>query len=226
MQSQPLATEHNGARHSPRSESPREDRRGRTSSNAFELQQFLRILGYREPTMVFIDGANLYECAKAADIKTDFRAMWDFFATTTHFVRANYYTATADSGAQGAGGFDPLRPLVDWLKNNGYSLITKNVTEYTNDDGIRRKGDMDVELATDLTLLPFEAPDVKHVVLFTGDGDYCYPVARLKQRGVRVTCIAPGVEKGVTSRKLKETVDMFVRLEDFASHLAGTPPGR
>ena len=61
-------------------------------------------------------------------------------------MRAYYYTALVENEE-----YSPIRPLVDWLDYNGYTLVTKPAREYTDATGRRRfKGDMDVEIAVDM----------------------------------------------------------------------------
>jgi uncharacterized LabA/DUF88 family protein len=46
--------------------------------------------------------------------------------------------------------YSPIRPLVDWLHYNGYSMVTKPAKEFTDSLGRRKvKGNMDIELAVD-----------------------------------------------------------------------------
>ena len=66
--------------------------------------------------------------------------------------------------------YSPIRPLVDWLDYNGYTLVTKPAKEFTDSMGRRKiKGNMDIELAIDVIEM---APVLDHIVLFSGDGDF------------------------------------------------------
>ena len=61
-------------------------------------------------------------------------------------VRAFYYTALIDDQE-----YSPIRPLVDWLDYNGYTMVTKPTKEFTDAMGRRKiKGNMDIELAIDV----------------------------------------------------------------------------
>ena len=84
---------------------------------------------------LFIDGANLHATAKALDIDIDFKRLLQFFGAKGRLIRALYYTAVAEGQE-----FCPIRPLVDWLDYNGYTLITKPTKEFTDSrDGARSK---------------------------------------------------------------------------------------
>jgi uncharacterized LabA/DUF88 family protein len=57
-----------------------------------------------------------------------------------------YYTALVEDQE-----YSPIRPLIDWLDCNGYSLVTKPAKRFTDAMGRRKiKGNMDIELAIDV----------------------------------------------------------------------------
>jgi hypothetical protein len=63
--------------------------------------------------------------------------------------------------------FSSIRPLVDWLDYNGYTVVTKVPKEFTDISGNRKfKGNMDVKLAIDAVEM---ADHVDQIVLFSGD---------------------------------------------------------
>ena len=54
----------------------------------------------------------------------------ELFARKGVLVRAFYYTALAEEQE-----FSPLRPLIDWLDYNGFTVVTKPLKEYTDAQG-------------------------------------------------------------------------------------------
>lgn len=74
---------------------------------------------------LFIDGSNLYAAARALDFDIDYKRLLEHFAAKGHLVRAFYYTALMDDAE-----YSPLRPLVDWLDYNGYTMVTKPTKEF------------------------------------------------------------------------------------------------
>ena len=95
---------------------------------------------------LFIDGANLYSAAKGLGFDIDYRKLLEEFRKRGVLIRAYYYTALVEDQ-----DYSPIRPLVDWLDYNGYSLVTKAAREYTDAQGRKRwRGDMDVEIAVDM----------------------------------------------------------------------------
>jgi len=91
---------------------------------------------------LFIDGSNLYAAAKSLGFDIDYKLLRQEFERRGKLVRAYYYTALLENEE-----YSPIRPLVDWLHYNGYSMVTKPAREYTDALGRRKvKGNMDVEL--------------------------------------------------------------------------------
>jgi uncharacterized LabA/DUF88 family protein len=76
-----------------------------------------------------------------------------------------YYTAIVQDQE-----FTSIRPLIDWLAYNGYTVVTKATKEFIDASGRRKvKGNMDIELAVDAMDL---AEGIDQMVLFSGDGDF------------------------------------------------------
>lgn len=159
---------------------------------------------------IFIDGSNLYSTSKALGFDLDYRKLLEFFRKKGRFIRALYYTAVNDDQEHSS-----LRPLLDWLEYNGYSLVTKPMREYKTVDGVRRfKVSMAVELAIDALTL---APNLDHIVLFSGDGDYFALVEVLQRLGKRVTVIST---LEVTADDLRRQADQFIDLRDIEKEVA------
>lgn len=166
-----------------------------------------------ERIALFIDGANLHSTAKSLSFDIDYKRLYDLFATRARLLRAFYYTAMLDEQE-----YSPLRPLIDWLDYNGYSLITKPVKEFTDVTGRRKiKGNMDIELAIDMMEL---AERLDHVVLFSGDGDFRRLVEAVQRRGVRVTVISSiKAHPPMISDDLRRQADNFVDLVNLREHI-------
>jgi uncharacterized LabA/DUF88 family protein len=166
--------------------------------------------------VLFIDGANLYSSAKGLGFDIDYKKLLEEFRKRGILTRAYYYTALVEDQE-----YSPIRPLVDWLDYNGYSLVTKTAREYTDSQGRKRwRGDMDVEIAVDMMEM---APHVDHIVLFSGDGDFRRLVEAVQQRGVRVTVVSTmKSQPPMASDDLRRQADSFVDLADLAD-IIGRP---
>ena len=100
----------------------------------------------QERIALFIDGSNLYATARALAFDIDYKSLLGMFQKQAMMVRAFYYTALLDDQE-----YSPIRPLVDWLDYNGYTIVTKPTKEFTDATGRRKiKGNMDIELAIDV----------------------------------------------------------------------------
>ena len=111
--------------------------------------------------------------------------------------------------------FSPVKPLVDWLDYNGFTVVTKPVKRYTDAQGhSRTKGNMDVEIAVDMLEL---APHLDHAVLFSGDGDFRRLVQAVQAKGVRVTVVSSvKSQPPQISDDLRRQADAFIDLSDLA----------
>ena len=176
-----------------------------------------RLIHPDERVALFIDGANLYSAAKGLTFDIDYRKLLDEFKQHGRLVRAYYYTALVEDQ-----DFSPIRPLVDWLDYNGYSLVTKAAKEYTDANGRRRfKGDMDVEIAVDLMQA---TTFIDHAFLFSGDGDFRAVIEAVQRRGMRVSVVSTiKSNPPMASDDVRRAADNFVDLVDLA-HLIGRPP--
>src|SRR5438876_5869982 len=137
----------------------------------------------QERIAIFIDGANLYSAARSLAFDIDYKRLLDLFRSKGRLIRAFYYTALIEDQE-----YSPIRPLVDWLDYNGYTMVTKPMKEFTDASGRpKRKGNMDIELAIDVLEM---APHLDHIVLFSGDGDFRRLVEATQRKGVRVSVVS------------------------------------
>jgi uncharacterized LabA/DUF88 family protein len=107
-----------------------------------------------------------------------------------------------------------VKPLVDWLDYNGFTVVTKPVKRFTDAQGQSRiKGNMDIEIAVDMLEL---APRLDHVVLFSGDGDFRRLVQAVQAQGVRVTVISTTrTQPPHIADDLRRQADAFLDLNDL-----------
>ena len=168
-----------------------------------------------ERIAIFLDGSNLYSSARALGFEIDYKNLLELFSGQGYLVRALYYTAIWET----EDDYSPLRPLVDWLEYNGYTLVTKPAKEYTDPTGRRRtKGNMDVEIAVDMMEM---AERVDHIVLFSGDGDFRCLVEAVQRKGVRVSVVSTfRISPPMVADELRRQADVFIELEDLATHIA------
>ncbi len=167
----------------------------------------------QERIALFIDGANLYSAARTLGFDIDYKNLLELFREKGQLVRAFYYTALIEDQE-----YSPIRPLVDWLDYNGYTMVTKPTKEYTDASGRRKiKGNMDIELAIDV----MEISDrIDHVVLFSGDGDFRRLVEAVQRKGVRVTVVSTvRTSPPMVADELRRQADVFEELADLSARI-------
>lgn len=169
---------------------------------------------------LFIDGSNLYAAARALSFDIDYKRLLDVFAAKGHLIRAFYYTALVEDQE-----YSPIRPLIDWLDYNGYTMVTKPTKEFTDAAGRRKiKGNMDIELAIDVMEM---AAHLDHVVLFSGDGDFRRLVEAVQRKGVRVSVVSTiRSQPPMVADELRRQADNFLELQDLQASIARSIPGR
>jgi len=155
---------------------------------------------------LFIDGANSHATAKALGFDIDYKRLLTEFQSRGTLVRAFYYTATFEDQE-----FSSIRPLIDWLDYNGFTVVTKPAKEFDDGEGRRKfKRSMSVELAVDAMEL---AGEVDQIVLFSGDGDFRSLVEAVQRRGVRVTVVSTiSSQPPMIADDLRRQADAFIDL--------------
>ena len=161
--------------------------------------------------------ARLYSPARALGFGIDYRSLLEFFAGQGRLVRAYYYTALFEDQKDSS-----LRPLVDWLDYNGYTLVTKPTKEFTDAVGRRRiKGNMDVEIAIDVMET---AKKVDRIVLFSGDGDFRRLIEAVQRKAVRISIVSTlRSSPPMVADELRRQADEFIELQDRAPQIARAP---
>jgi len=169
---------------------------------------------------LFIDGANLYATAKALGFDIDYRRLLADFQKWGTLVRAYYYTATIEDQE-----YSSIRPLIDWLNYNGYTVVTKASKEFIDASGRRKvKGSMDIELVVDAMEL---TEHFDQMVLFSGDGGFRSLVAAVQRRGVRVTVVSSiATQPPMIADELRRQADDFIDLRDLQPRISRDPPER
>jgi uncharacterized LabA/DUF88 family protein len=170
-----------------------------------------------EKIALFIDGSNLYAAAKSLAFDIDYKRLLQMFARKSRLVRAYYYTALMEDQE-----YSPLRPLVDWLDYNGYTMVTKPTKEFTDPSGRRKiKGNMDIELAIDVLEM---AEHIDHAVIFSGDGDFRRVVEATQRKGARVTVVSTmRSQPSMIADELRRQADNFMDLQDLRPQIERQP---
>jgi len=169
---------------------------------------------HSEKTALFIDGPNLYFAVKALEFDLDFKRLLGEIELLGQVTRAFYYTLIIDGQEN-----TTIRPLLDWLDYNRYTVISKTAKEFVDSTGRRKfKGNMEIELAVDAMGL---AKHIDHMVLFSGNGDFRRLVEAMQRRGVRVTVVSTmSTHPPMVADELRRQADVFVDLVDLRAKVA------
>jgi len=169
-----------------------------------------------EKIALFIDGSNLYASARSLGVDIDYKKLLQEFTSQGRLVRAFYYTALLEDQE-----YSPIRPLVDWLDYNGFTMVTKPIKEFTDPTGRRKiKGNMDIELAIDMMEL---SEHIDHAVLFSGDGDFRRLVEAVQRKGIRVTVVSTvKTSPPMIADELRRQADYFLDLNNL-ENVVGRP---
>src|ERR1700749_4195138 len=169
---------------------------------------------------LFIDGANLYATAKTLGFDIDYKRLLKEFQSRGTLLRAFYYTAIIEDQE-----YSSIRPLIDWLDYNGYTVVTKATKEFIDASGRRKvKGNMDVELAVNAMEL---AEHVDQIVLFSGDGAFRSLVEAVQRGGFRVTVVSTfSAQAPMIADELRRQADVFIDIAELQSRIARNPPER
>ncbi|TYL86664.1 NYN domain-containing protein [Bradyrhizobium rifense] len=169
---------------------------------------------------LFIDGPNLYATARSLGLDIDYKRLLCEFEGRGTLLRAYYYTPIIEDQE-----YSSIRPLVDWLDYNGYTVVTKATKEYVDASGRRKvKGDMHIELAVDVMEL---AARIDEMVLFSGDGDFRPLVEAVQRRSVRVTVVSSiASQPPMVADELRRQADVFTDLTELRAKLGREPSER
>src|SRR4029434_5144839 len=175
---------------------------------------------HKEKLAVFIDGANLYATAKSLGFDIDYKRLLREFQARSNLLRAFYYTAVIEDQE-----YSSIRPLIDWLDYNGYTVVTKATKEFVDQTGRRKvKGNMDIELAVDAMRL---AGHIDRMVLFPGDGDFRSLVEAMQRRGVRVTVVSTiSTQPPMVADELRRQADVYIDSVELRHKLGRAPSDR
>jgi uncharacterized LabA/DUF88 family protein len=116
-----------------------------------------------------------------------------------------------------------VKPLIDWLDYNGYTVVIKLAKEFDDGEGRRKfKRNIAVELAVDALEI---VARVDHIFLFSGDGDYRKLIEALQRRAVRVTVVASvQTNPSTIAEELRRQADAILDLADLRSSIERITP--
>jgi len=170
-----------------------------------------------DKTALFIDGANLYATCRTLGFEVDYKRLLEEFRCHGTLLRAFYFTTIIEDQE-----YTSVRPLIDWLDYNGYTVVTKLTKEFIDSGGRRKvKGSMNVELAVRAMEL---ADHIDRMFLFSGDGDFRPLLEAVQRRGIHVTVVSTVVSQPpMLADDLRRQADIFIDLAELKAKLGRNP---
>ena len=162
-------------------------------------------------TIILIDGPHIYALGKQLGFAIDFKMWREMFQKRSQLVRNYYFTAVRETD-----GLQNIRPLLDYLEYNGFTVVEKRAKEYIDDSNRPRvKGDMRVDIAV-LALQLAQEKVMEEIVLVAGDEEFVPLIHALKALGIIVTLVSTISESAAArvADDLRRAADVFV---DIAS---------
>ena len=169
---------------------------------------------------LFIDGANLYATCRALGFDVDYKRLLKEFQSRDTLLRAFYFTTVIEDQE-----YTSVRPLIDWLDYNGYTVVTKLTKEFMDVSGRRKvKGSMSIDLAVQAMEL---ASHIDRMFLLSGDGDFRPLLKAVQRRGVHVTVVSTIVcQPPMVADDLRRQADAFIDLAELKPKLGRDPSER
>lgn len=156
---------------------------------------------------LLIDGENFHAAAKTLNAEVDYRKLRGYFAGTDNVVDARYYTLCRPDG------YTPLRPLLDWLSYNEFTVIARPHRGFVDRERDGARGSVAIELACDALDL---VPHVEKLVLCTGDGRFQALAKFAQKRGVQVFAVSTRKSRpAMIADELRRQIDDFIELADI-----------
>ena len=168
---------------------------------------------------LFIDGANLYATARGVGFDIDYRRLLHEFQGRGYLIRAYYYTALVEDQEDSS-----IRPLIDWLDYNGYTVVTKPTKEFI-DAGPPQGQGQHGHRARDRRDGARRAHRPHGAVL----GRRRFPplVEAMQRKGVRVTVVSTvTTQPPMIADELRRQADQFLDLADLSAKIGRDPAER
>ncbi len=188
--------------------------RGAIRSSAGKLFKptILLKMSAMEKKALFVDGANLYACARAIELDLDYKRLLNEFSADCGFVKAFYYLPLIE------GEEDRLRPMTDWLGYNGFDVVTKigkGINERDRRHNAKEK--IYVELAVDMMEI---ARQVDQIIVFTGNGIIRRVVEAVQRKGARVAIVSTiSTQPQLVADELRRQADEFIDLAQMRDRI-------
>jgi uncharacterized LabA/DUF88 family protein len=171
-------------------------------------------------TGVLIDGPHLWATSRSLGFNIDYQKILDEVRSEGTLVEAIFVTPVREDADR-----DPMKPVTDWMGDNGFTVHTRPLATFTDSRGmVRHDGSCGVQLAVDLMDLAGKA---EHIILFCGDANLVPAVRAARERGAAVTIVSTVAETTARAApEIRAAADRFLDIADLRERLERAFPGR
>lgn len=168
----------------------------------------------RARVAVIIDGAHLFSITKSIGFDLDFEKLRLLLSSAFDVRRISYLLRVAFN-PQGEIISPGIEKLLDYLRHNGYRIITEQLQDFTDGTG-RRVVRNSVDGIIAATMLTAALSDIREIILIAGSDELIPIIEACSQKDVRVTLVSSvkAMSQSVTS-ELCATADWFVEITDL-----------
>lgn len=170
-----------------------------------------------ERLMIFIDGENLFKCARDEKIKIGFKKLVDFLSKDYNLIRVYYYSGVPtetswDRNRETEKEFKiKLSKQIQFLDKLALDFNFHVVTRpLILDKGILKEKGIDVNIASDIIWHGL-SDNYDSFILISGDRDLIECLERMKDNGKKV--IIANFE-GKISREVRKMADKYINLSE------------
>lgn len=169
-------------------------------SNELIINDLLPGLVRGEATALLLDVNNLFKRAQANDFRIDYGRLMRIFSNRCDLRYCGAFSSVLAGDINAAN-------WVSYMEAQGYSVITKDLYQYTLPNGtVVSKGNMDVEM----TIAAMKLNSAfAHVIIGTCDGDFSELIKELKTDNFRKVSVM-----GLKDKDWSGMSDMLVRSAD------------
>lgn len=164
-----------------------------------------------QSTVLIVDGMTAYAATRMLRYELDFSMMRDYFETRSDLLYAMYVNFIAEETDE-HGVHNPVRPLVDYLMQNGWRTWVRPAQE-TLDAAGRRRFRHGIAGAVPVEMMQAAMNGVRHIVLVGGDLNYVRAVEAVQALGCKVTVVSTRLTSPpMVAVELRFAADHFVDL--------------
>lgn len=163
----------------------------------------------RGKTLVMIDGSNLYSSTRLLNFDIDYKRLITFFRRAVDLVDAQFF-ASIDLDA---GSKQKVVPFLDALNFAGYKVNRKEVRRAQQSKG---RDTIDVEIAVAGMEAAITIPNLRNIIIFSGNGDLESLIHALRRRGLFVMVVSTTETVAhAASLRVQRAASEFVEIQEI-----------